>query len=233
MMRLLMKVVFCLALWPAVLWAEVESNIPWGVEAVTGYRSESVHRGFQVADDVFDFQLETEVALSDEWTINFGAWYATGTGTENDFSEVSGLAELRYDTKQWSAGWMLGYRDFTETFIQDGWETGPFFTYHFNEDLDLRTELLYDEGAESFYATVALSWSKALNAKSFVAVKGGVSVVDDFYGSEGFHAADLRFSYTYLVAPNVSFTPFVGTSLGLDDVADDALFAGVWFEVTF
>ena len=233
MMGLQMKIVFCLALLPAVLWADVESNIPWGIEAVTGYRSESVHRGFKLADDVFDYQLEAEVALSDTWTFNFSAWHATGTGKRNDFSEVSGLTELRYDAATWNAGWMLGYRDFSATFIRDGWETGPFFSYHLSEDLDFRTEFLYDEGAESYYATAALTWSRALGDKSFVSLKGGFSVVDDFYGSDGFHVMDLRFSYTYLVAPNVSFSPFVGTYLGLDDVADDALLGGIWFEVTF
>lgn len=233
MMRGSMKYSIGLLLLPAMAWAEVESNIPWGVEAVTGYRSELVHRGFKVADDVFDFQLESEVALSNEWSLNFGANYATGSGTDNDFSETSGFVELRYDTKQWSAGWTVGYRDFSESFFEDGWETGPFYTWHFSEDLDLKGQLLYDEGADSLYGTIDLSWSKALNAKSFVAVTGGVSIVDDFYGSEGFHAADMRISYTYLVAPNVSFTPFVGTSLGIDDAADDSLFGGVWFEVTF
>jgi hypothetical protein len=233
MLRAKMKYAVWLTMLPALAWAEVESNIPWGVEAVTGYRSESVHRGFILADDVFDFQLESEVALSNEWSVNFGAWYATGTGTDNDYSEFSGFVELRYDTDQWSAGWALGYRDFTETFMQDGWETGPFFSWHFNEDLDLNGRLLYDEGAESMYGTIDLSWSKAINPKSFVAVKGGFSFVDDFYGSEGLHAAEMRVSYTYLVAPNVSFTPFVGTSLGLDDVVDDSLYGGVWFEVIF
>ena len=233
MLRVRMKYLIWLALVPVGAWAEVESNIPWGVEAVTGYRSESVHRGFILADDVFDFKLESEVALTNEWSVNFGAWYATGTGTDNNFSETSGFVELRYDTKQWSAGWALGYRDFTESFMEDGWEMGPFFTWHWNEDLDLNARLLYDEGAESMVATLDASWSKVLSTKSFVSIKGGVSVVDDFYGSEGLHAAEMRLSYTYLVAPNVSFTPFVGTSLGIDDAADDSLYGGVWFEVTF
>lgn len=228
-----MKYAFCLMMLPTLVWAEVESHIPWGVEAVTGYRSELVHRGFKIADDVFDFQLESEVALSDDWSIGFGANYATGTGTDNDFSETSGFLELRYDTKQWSAGWIVGYRDFDEGFFEDGWETGPFYTWNFTEDLNLKGQLLYDEGAESFYATVDLSWSKSLSAKSYVAVTGGVSIVDDFYESEGFHAASMRVSYTYLLAPNVSITPFLGTSLGINEEADDSLFGGAWFEVTF
>jgi hypothetical protein len=232
MLHAYMKHAIWLTLLPAWAFAEVESNIPWGVEAVTGYRSELVHRGFKLADDVFDFQLQSEVALNNDWSVGFGAAYATGTGTGNDFAQMSGFVELRYDTEQWSAGWMLGYRDFTDSFMSDGWETGPFFTWHLNDDIDLSSRLLYDEGADSLYATFDASWSKAFDSKSFVVVKGGVSVVDDFYGSEGLHAAEMRISYTYLVAPNVSFTPFVGTSLGIDDAADDSLYAGVWFEVT-
>lgn len=227
------KFVCMLGMVPAVAWAEVESEIPWGVEAVAGFRSDLVHRGFNLAEDVFDYQLETEIAITNDWSLNLSGYYGTGTGNGNDFSEVNGMLELRYDAEKWSAGWAFGYRDFTSTFFRDGWESGPFFIYRLTEDWDLRGEYLYDEGAESFYGAVQLSWSKALNAKSFVSARGGVSHVEDFYGSQGFHAADLRLSYTYLVASNVSVTPFVGGSLAIDREADDAVFGGIWFEVTF
>jgi hypothetical protein len=216
-----------------VVQAEVESDIPWGVEVVTGYRSELVHRGFKLADDVYDYQLETEIAISNEWSFNFSAMYATGTGKGNDYSETAGIAELRYDATNWNAGWMLGFRDFTATFFRDGCESGPFFTYRFNEDLEARAEYLYDQGGESFYGALHLSWSRGFSEKSFVSVRGGLSHVEDYYGSKGFHAMDLRASYTYLVFSNVSLTPFVASSLALDSEADDALLGGVWFEVTF
>jgi hypothetical protein len=227
------RLVCVLGLVPLVAGAEVESEIPWGFEAVAGYRSDLVHRGFKLADDVYDYQLEAEIALSNEWSFNFSGYYGTGTGKGNDFSEMSGIAELRYDARQWSAGWTFGYRDFTSTFFRDGWESGPFFSYRLTDDLDLRAEYLYDEGAESFYGSVQLSWSQALSAKSFVSVRGGVSHVEDFYESKGFHAMDLRLSYTYLILSNVSVTPFVGGSLAIDREADDAVLGGLWFEVTF
>jgi hypothetical protein len=213
--------------------AELESDIPWGIEAVTGYRSELVHRGFKLTDDVYDYQLETEIALSDEWSFNFSGFYATGTGKGNDYSETTGIAELRYDGMSWSSGWMMGFRDFTATFFRDGWESGPFVTYRFTEDLEARAEYLYDQGAESFYGALQISWSRALSEKSFVSVRGGVSHVEDYYGSKGFHAMDLRVSCTYLFLSNVSLSPFIGSSVALDSKADDALLGGAWFEVTF
>ena len=229
-----MKTFLCIcALATVMARAEVESEIPWGIEAVTGYRSELVHRGFKLADDVYDYQLETEIALSNDWSFNFSAMYATGTGKGNDYAETSGIAELRYDATNWNAGWMLGFRDFTETFFRDGWESGPFVTYRFSEDLEARAEYLYDQGAESFYGALQLTWSTALSEKSFVSVRGGVSHVEDYYGSKGFHAMDLRVSYTYLFLSNVSLTPFIGSSVALDNKADDALLGGAWFEVTF
>jgi hypothetical protein len=229
-----MKTLLCIGtLATAVAQAEVESEIPWGIEAVTGYRSELVHRGFKLADDVYDYQLETEIALSNDWSFNFSAMYATGTGKGNDYSETTGIAELRYDATNWSAGWMLGFRDFTATFFRDGWESGPFVSYRFSEDLEARAEYLYDEGGESFYGALQLSWSRALSEKSFVSVRGGVSHVEDYYGSKGFHAMDFRVSYTYLFLSNVSLTPFIGSSVALDNQADDVLLGGVWFEVTF
>jgi hypothetical protein len=235
MLRAGMKRAIFFLFFPLWAWGEVESNIPLGVEAVTGYRTELVHRGFVVAEDVFDFQVETEIVLADEWSVAIGGLYGTGSvhQSNEDFSETFGFVELRYGAKEWIAGWFVGYRNFSGSMLGDGWETGPFFTWHWNDDLDTTARILHDEAADSLFATLDASWSKALDEKSFIVVKGGVSVVDDFYGSKGFHAAELRVSYTYLVAPNVSFTPFVGTSLGIDDAADDSVYGGLWFEVTF
>ena len=45
---------------PFLASAEIQNEIPLGIEAVTGYRTEYVHRGFKLADDVFDFQLHMQ-----------------------------------------------------------------------------------------------------------------------------------------------------------------------------
>ena len=45
------------------LHAELESDIPLGLELVTGIRSGYVFRGFDLADTLIDVQLEGEMAL--------------------------------------------------------------------------------------------------------------------------------------------------------------------------
>ncbi|MDP7106894.1 MAG: hypothetical protein QGH41_07430, partial [Roseibacillus sp.] len=47
------------------LFADLEDDIPLGIEAVTGIRSDYVYRGFNLADVVMDFQLETSIVLDD------------------------------------------------------------------------------------------------------------------------------------------------------------------------
>ena len=49
-----------------VLNAEVESDLPLGLEVVTGIRSSYVFRGFDLADTLIDVQLEGELALGIE-----------------------------------------------------------------------------------------------------------------------------------------------------------------------
>jgi hypothetical protein len=208
------------------------SYIPWGIEAMAGYRTELVHRGYQIADEVYDYQLEGEYALADQWMLNFRGIHAQGNGISN-FSELTGLVELRYDHTWYSAGWSMGYRDFQSTFIRDGWESGPFVTFHLSENWDLRADCVYDQGAESFFSTAQVLWSKSLGQSSIVAAQGGVSYADDFYGSKGFHNLDARLSYTYFLIPNVSLSPFVAASVKLDDAADDVALAGMSFDVTF
>jgi hypothetical protein len=41
---------------------------------VTGYRTGSVHRGFEPAQDLIDVQAEAEIAISNEWLLNLGGY---------------------------------------------------------------------------------------------------------------------------------------------------------------
>ena len=45
---------------PCHLPADVSKEIQLGVEAVAGYRSGYVYRGFELAESTIDFQVETE-----------------------------------------------------------------------------------------------------------------------------------------------------------------------------
>ena len=72
-----------------------------------------------------------------------------------------------------------------------------------------------------------------MSEKSFISTLAGISIIDDYYDRDGLNDAFGRISYTYKVAHNVSLTPFLGISLGLDEPDESTVFGGVWFEVTF
>jgi len=79
----------------AQIYAEVENEIPYGIEAVTGFRSEYVYRGFNLAEDsVLDFQIEAEIAESFfDSGIDFGIFASW------QFNEDFGLSTgASYDT---------------------------------------------------------------------------------------------------------------------------------------
>lgn len=54
------------------IFAEVENEIPWGVEIVSGLRSDYVYRGFELTGTSLDLQLEAELALSNESSLSLG-----------------------------------------------------------------------------------------------------------------------------------------------------------------
>jgi hypothetical protein len=87
---------------PLLAWGEVESDIPLGVKAVTGYRTELVHRGYVLADDVFDFQLVMEIVLSDAWSVGMGGYYGRGSvhDSNEDFSQITRDTNSRYASTQ-------------------------------------------------------------------------------------------------------------------------------------
>ncbi len=220
---------------PLTLSAEVENEIQWGVEAVTGYRSNYVYRGFELSESTIDFQLEAEFALSNNLSLNAGGWYATETGS-GDFDEAAGFMHLRHQTTEHlTLGLSATYRDFNHLFFESGVDIGAFGTWHFCRDFGITLGGSYDTGAEGWYGHLETNWTKPLSDKAFFSLKTGVSAVDNYYGRDGFNDVYGRIALTYNISETVSLTPFVGGSalLDSDDFGDDTAFAGIWFEVRF
>ncbi|MBT8037380.1 MAG: hypothetical protein KJO21_07535 [Verrucomicrobiae bacterium] len=221
--------------------AEVEDNIALGIEAVTGYRSGYVYRGFELAESTLDFQIEAEIALNNHTFLNVGAWYATETGN-GDFDEASLFTHLRFEkSDSLTIGLSASYHSFSHStpplsvMFNDGADVGAFGSWHFSKDFSATLGAYYDTGAEAWYGHLETHWTKPLSEKSFVSLKTGVSYVNDYYGRDGINDAYSRLSLTYHISDTVSITPFVGGSVLLDqaDAGNDQAYGGIWFEVRF
>jgi len=210
-----------------------QDEIPLGFEAVTGFRSELIWRGFKIGQSVADFQLQTEVALGSHWSLGGGAWYATETG-DGDANEAAGFLSLRYDTPRYSAGLDVTGRSVDHPILLDGFDFAPWVSWHANNDLDLTLGSAWDTGPGAPYGWLEAKWSKPLSQDSFITLLGGTSWLDDYYGRSGWNDAYGRISLTYNVNKRVSLTPFAGVSLSLDaNPESNRLYGGLWFEVNF
>ncbi len=240
-----MKFIFPLTLlvccFTSQLSADVENEIPLGVEAVTGFRSEYVYRGFTLAEDsVLDFQIEAEIALNDHTYLNIGGWYATETG-RGDYDEAAFFTKLNFQqSDEFTIGLSATYRDFNGSVFESGVDLGIYGIYQFNQDFNITAGAYHDFGAEASYAHLESNWSKSLSDKSYIALKTGVSYVNDYYGRDGINDLYARLSYTYHISDTVSITPFIGTSILIDDdsttpgvINDDSTYGGLWFIVRF
>jgi len=210
-----------------------DETLPIGIEVVSGYRSEYIHRGFKLADDLIDVQVQAEIALSNEWVLNLGANYGTATGDE-DFAEAAAFFDLHYDTKLWTAGIATTWRSYNNSFFEDGFDLNPSFTWHINDDWDLGAGVAYDTGDGGWYGNIEAGWSKPLGKSSFIAVKAGTSLTSDYYGSNGWHDVYARLSWSYAFNDSVAVTPFVGSSVPMESSPEsNRLIGGIWFEVNF
>jgi len=209
-----------------------DAEIPLGIEAVTGIRSDYVFRGFHLASTSLDFQMEAEVALDNDTFINFGAWYLGGS---DSFRETGVFLDFRRElTEKFTLGATVTYRDFQESILESGIELGTFANYQINDDWRLKSGIYYDFETTGWYGETAAEWSHPISKNSFFAVLGGLSYASDYFGRSGLNDAFLRATLTYGVSSTVSFSPYIGTSIQLDDEeADDEFYAGLLFEVIF
>lgn len=206
---------------------------PLGVEVLGGYRSEYVQRGFRLARDVIEAQIQAEIALSNEWVLNLGGWYAGATG-DGDFSETAAFVDFAYDTEAWTAGVRTTFRAQENSLFEDGIEIQPTFIWHIGEDWDFALSAAYDTGGDGWYGAAEIEWSRPTGESSFVSVLAGTGFAGGWYGNSGPHDLHARLSWTYAFNEHVAVSPFAGASvpLGSGD-ADGGLFGGLWFEVNF
>lgn len=213
--------------------AEVEREIPWGVEVVTGYRSEYIQRGFKLANDLLDVQGEAEIRLSDDLIANVGGWFGTGTGSA-DFEETGAFVGIRWEQGDIELALTAGWTFIDHPVFEDGLDVSPTLTWNFTEDLSFTGGAAWNTGADGLYGFAETKWSKPLDTSSFVTLSGGISAVVDYYGRDGWNDLHARASYTRTINKRVALTPFVDLSVPLQsDGESTRVVGGVWFEVNF
>ena len=211
--------------------AQLPDDVPLGVEALTGLRSAYNFRGQEVSDALLDFQLQTEVSLSDELFLNLGGLYAAeGSG---DFREASAFASLQREMGNLTLSGLLTYRGFDSPLLDSGLELGAHLTYSHSEDLSLDGSLVYDTGADSFYAELGADYSQVLSDSAYWSARAWVGAADDYYDLSGLVSVGIRLSLTYNVNSQVSLTPFLTAEGSGDPDGDTTLSAGLWFAVSF
>lgn len=213
------------------LQAEVEDDLPLGIETVTGLRSNYVSRGFQLADVTLETQAETEITLGNDSFLGLAAWHVAESS--GDFSETAIGVNLRRDFEDFSLTASLDYRFFSESLFQNGVDLGIKAQWFLDENWDLGVEAHYDSGAEGAYFAFEAAWSQPLSEKLFIAAESGVSIVSNYYERNGANDFYGRLSLTYNVNSFLSLSPFAGYSVDLTDNATDEAYAGVWLAVSF
>jgi len=211
---------------------EIEEDIPFGIEAVTGLRSAYSYRGFELATSTLDFQLETEVTINNDLSLAAGGWIASESG--GDFEEITSFVELRTTIGDaFTASASAAYHGYSNSVIRSGFDLSGTFTWHAKTEWNFSTSVAHDCGAGGWHAELASHWYKRLSDDAFLSGKIGVSGTEDYYGLTGFGDLTGRLSFTYNVNSMLSVTPFLGWSYELQHRDGDEIHAGFWFEVSF
>lgn len=209
-------------------------EVPYGIEALTQFRTEYNYRGFEIAQQTLEFQLGGEYALGDGLTLGSAAWYGAENG-DGDFTELGVQAHLRKDVGQMSYQLTTTYRDFSNAILDSGLDLGASALWHFNDQFDFSATVSYDTGAEGWYSAIQSTYYHRINDASFITFDTGISFVDSYYTRNGLNDFFSKCIYTYNINQNVSISPYIGTSILLDndDAEGDSLFGGVYFSVAF
>jgi hypothetical protein len=214
--------------------ASAANDIPYGIEFLTQYRSEYNYRGFILAQDTLDAQLSTHYAFDKTTYVNGAAWFGSEIA-DGDFTEAGFLADLRKDIDQWTLSLSGTYRSYSNSFFENGVNIEGAAFYQWNTQFHSSGRVAYDTGAEGWYGSLETGYYHRLNDDSFFQFDIGVSAVDSYYTRSGFNDAFGKFTCTYNINQSVSISPYLGTSILLDnkETGRDSLYGGIYLAVTF
>ena len=210
---------------------EVESDIPLGIETLTGLRSNYIYRGFNLADATLEAQIETEIAFDEENSLLLAVWHVSESG--GDFADTAVSFGYQRDFADFRVTAFLDYHAFESDLFENGIDLGLKGQWFLSGDWDLALEYRHDFGAEGDYFALEAGWSQPFSEELFVTAESGVSAVSDYYERDGLNDFYGRVTLTYNVNSFLSLSPFIGYSLALADESDDEVEAGLWLAVSF
>ncbi len=209
-----------------------DSEIKYGLEALTTWRSEYIYRGFKLADKSMEFQLAGQASLSDSETIDFGFYFDTATG-DADFTETAAFIDFSKNIGDLTYTANLTLRDYANSSFKSGADIGGSVNWIYNDTFDFTAQLSYDTGASGAYAEFKASAYKELSESSYLLFSSGLGLTASYYDSNGLHQLFAKLEYTYNISDNVSISPFLAANIGIDKEAQDSINAGIYFAVSF
>lgn len=213
----------------AFLSAQSEDLIPVDFQFSAGMRSDYVQRGLHYAHNTQDFQARMDIDFGDYSTFSSQFWIHSAI--DDDFSEIGGLIEYTKTLDSLTYIFSAGYRELADSVFDSGLEASMGLSYELKPSHFLQGNLLYEGGAEGWYANVEYVHARDWKEKHSLLMKLGLSAVNDYYDAKGWHDAYGSLDYTYTVSDTVSITPYVGFSLV--EKGKNRVFGGVWLEAQF
>ncbi len=209
-----------------------DGEIKYGLEALSTWRSEYIYRGFKLANKSMEFQLAGQVALSNTETIDIGLYFDTATG-DGDFTETGAFIDFSKNIGDLTYSAKLTLRNYSNSPFKSGADIGGSVNWRLNDSIDFTALLSYDTGAKGAYGEIKASAYKEISNSSYLIFNTGIGATADYYNRSGLHQLFAKLEYTYNISDNVSVAPFVATSISIHEDAENSLFGGIYFAVSF
>ncbi len=206
-------------------------DVPYGVEFLGGIRSGYHQRGMRLSNDLIDLQLQSRLTLEDAVSVNMAIWRAAEAS--GDFNEFGALASISREYGEYSVAFELAYHSYDSEKVESGLEASALVDYSLTDHTSVYGSVSSNTAVQNLYAQVGWSGSHKVSKDSYIQVKSELHMAQNYFGREGLYDLTSRLNYTYNISEMMSLTPFLSSSIPLDDKEDFNLSTGVWVEVFF
>lgn len=196
---------------------------------MTGYKTNAVWRGRQIAEQVGEMQIASSFAMNNDWALSGEFDYNRGFAAK-EATHTTLYSELQYYLgEEMTLGPLVAGQWYRDCDFRNGIDTGLVWRWSPTRDWETQAHALYDSGQKGWYGQASVTWQPLISESTAWQTTAALGGGRDYMGTNGANEIMVRTGFLIRLGASFRLQPFIAYSHGLGNENIRRFYGGCWF----